>query len=71
MAKHIVLESCKECPYRKTHGGFGTVVGVPYCDKGATMTYIVESVRTVRAMYRQYARPDNVIPSDCPLEGYK
>ena len=67
MTKLIVIESCKECPYRKSNGGFGTVVGMPYCDKGATMTYTVESVKTPRGTYRQYAKPDNVIPNDCPL----
>lgn len=71
MVKHIILQSCKECPYKETDGGFGDVVGVPYCNKGANMTYTVESVRTVGGTYRQYAKPDNLIPSDCPLENLK
>lgn len=68
MTKVIVIPSCKVCPYRKAHGGFGAVVGVPYCEKGATMTYTVESVQTPRGTYRQCANPDYIIPSNCPLE---
>ena len=70
--KHLIINSCDDCPYKSHSGGFGQVMCKPTCSrKGNKLLGYVETTQRICRAVRIVAKYDGIIPEWCPLEDFQ